>query len=68
MIVDPKRERDNVKQEYFGSRSGGSYVLGRSQNISSNVLRIYPYINEHELSVMEDPDYDSHISMVRGSS
>ena len=31
-MVDPKRERDDVKQEASSSRSGGSYVLGRSHN------------------------------------
>ena len=29
-MVDPKRDRDVVKQESSSSRSGGSYVLGRS--------------------------------------
>ena len=38
MILDPKRERDVVKQEAFGSRSGGSYVLGISQCGSSNPI------------------------------
>ena len=38
-IVDSKRERDVVKQEASGSRSRGSYVLGRIQNrISNNIL------------------------------
>ena len=40
MIVDHKRERDIVKKESSGSRSGGSYVLGRSQNrIPNPILR-----------------------------
>ena len=30
LMVDPKREHDVVKQEAFGRKSGGSYVLGRS--------------------------------------
>ena len=38
LIVDPKRERDVVKQEASGSRSGGSYVLGRSRNIIPNPI------------------------------
>ena len=31
-MVDPERERDVVKQDAYGSKSGGSYVLGRSHN------------------------------------
>ena len=37
-MVDPKREQDVVKQEAFGSRSGGSYVLERSQNGNPNPI------------------------------
>ena len=33
-MVDHKRERDVVKHEASSSRSGGSYVLGRSRNRS----------------------------------
>ena len=40
MIIDPKRERDDVKQEASGSISVVSYVLGRSQNrIPNPILR-----------------------------
>ena len=39
-MADPKRERDVVKQEAYGSRSRDSYVLGRSQNkIHNPILR-----------------------------
>ena len=31
------------------------------------VSRIYSDIYEHEVSMMEDPDYDSRIYMVKGS-
>ena len=37
-MVDSEREQDVVKQEAFGSRSGGSYVLGRSQNRIPNPI------------------------------
>ena len=37
-MVDTKRERDVVKQEASGRISGGSYVLGRSQNWSPNPI------------------------------
>ena len=37
-MADPERERDNMKQEVSGSRSGGSYVLGRSQNRIPNPI------------------------------
>ena len=33
-----------------------------------HMSRIDWYINEHEVSMMEDLDYDSHILIVRGSS
>ena len=33
-----EREWDAVKQEASGSRLGGYYVLGRSQNISPNPI------------------------------
>ena len=37
---DIKRERDAMKQEAFGSKLWGSYVLGRRQNrIPNTVLR-----------------------------
>ena len=40
MMVDSERERNVVKQEASGSRLGGSYVLGRSQNgILNPILR-----------------------------
>ena len=35
---DPEKERDVVKQDTFGSRSRGSYVLGRSQNKIPNPI------------------------------
>ena len=41
IIVDPKRERDVVKQEASGSASRGSYVLGRRKNRSSNPILKY---------------------------
>ena len=37
-MVDPERERDAMKQETFGSRFRGSYVLGRSHNRSTNYI------------------------------
>ena len=33
-----EREWDSVKKQASGSRSGGSYVLGRSQNIIPNPI------------------------------
>ena len=39
-LADPKREWDVVKQEASGSKSRGSYVLGRSHNrIPNPILR-----------------------------
>ena len=38
MMADPERERDVVKQEASSSKSGGSYVLGRSQNRTPNPI------------------------------
>ena len=35
---DPEREQNAVKQDASGSRSGDSYVLGRSQNRSPNPI------------------------------
>ena len=35
---DPEREQDVVKKEASGSRLGGSYVLGRSQNRIPNLI------------------------------
>ena len=37
-MVDLEREQDVVKQEASSSRSGGSYVLGRSRNKSHNPI------------------------------
>ena len=37
-MADLEREWDVVKQEAYGSRLGGSYVLGRIQNRSSNPI------------------------------
>ena len=37
-MADLERERDDVKQEVSCSRSRGSYILGRSQNISVNPI------------------------------
>ena len=38
LMADPEREHDALKKEYFGSRLGGSYVLGRSQNRIPNPI------------------------------
>ena len=47
-MVYPERERDFVKQEASGIISGGSYVLGRSQNRSSNhIMRDVNYLEEN---------------------
>ena len=37
-MADPEREHDALKKEDFGSRLGGSYVLGRSQNRIPNPI------------------------------
>ena len=38
LIVDPERKQDDAMQEASSSISGGSYVLGRSHNRSSNPI------------------------------
>ena len=39
-MADPEREQDVVKKRASGSRSRGSYVLGRSRNrIPNPILR-----------------------------
>ena len=37
-MADHEREQDVMKQEVYGSRLGGSYVLGRSQNRAPNPI------------------------------
>ena len=48
VIDDPNREGDVVKQESSSSRSGGSYVLGRSENgIPNPILRYVKTIEDN---------------------
>ena len=41
LMADHERERNVVKQDASGSRSRGSYVLGRSENKIPNPIMIY---------------------------
>ena len=46
-MVGPERDQDVVKQEASGSRSRGSYFLGRIQNRSSNpILRSFKTLGD----------------------
>ena len=51
-MADPKRVRDVVMQEAFGSRSIGSYVLRRSKNGSPNSIMIVVITPKNILSYL----------------